>query len=83
MSRWWTYQRERFQLAVNGPLVAVFSLDGFYHSALIGETTTLPGRTEALVEVITPLGFLLLLRSANKFKDAETNGEYRALRPVS
>lgn len=82
MSRWWTYQRERFPLVLNGPLVAVFSLSALYHSALLQETTTLPGWTPALVAVFTTLGFFLLLRIADEFKDAEKDAEYRPHRPV-
>lgn len=82
MHRWWTYQKERFPLAVNGPLVAVFSLGALYHSALLRGAATLPGWRPALVAFLTALGFFLLLRIADEFKDAEKDAEYRPYRPV-
>lgn len=82
MSRWWTYQNERFPLAVNGPLVAVFSLGALYHSALLRDAATLPGWQPALVAFVVALGFFLLLRIADEFKDAEKDAEYRPYRPV-
>lgn len=82
MNRWWTYQKERFPLAVNGPLVAVFSLGALYHSALLRDIATLPGWQPALVAFGTALGFFLLLRVADEFKDAEKDGKYRPYRPV-
>lgn len=82
MNRWWTYQKERFPLAVNGPLVAVFSLGALYHSALLRGATTLPGWKPALAAFVVALGFFLLLRIADEFKDAEKDATYRPYRPV-
>lgn len=82
MNRWWTYQNERFPLAVNGPLVAVFSLGALYHSALLRGAATRPGWRAALVAVVAVLGFFLLLRIADEFKDAEKDAKYRPYRPV-
>ena len=82
MHRWWIYQKERFPLAVNGPLVAVFSLGALYHSALLRDATTLPGWKSALAAFGLALGFFLLLRIADEFKDAEKDAKYRPYRPV-
>lgn len=82
MHRWWTYQRERFPLAVNGPLVAVFSLGALYHSALLRGAETRPGWGAGSVAFVVALGFFLLLRIADEFKDAEKDARYRPYRPV-
>lgn len=82
MHRWWIYQKERFPLAVYGPLVAVFSLGALYHSALLRGAATLPGWRAALVAFVVALGFFLLLRIADEFKDTEKDAEYRPHRPV-
>jgi 4-hydroxybenzoate polyprenyltransferase len=82
MTRWWTYQQERFPIAVNGPLVAVFALGALYHSALLRGAEALPGWTAGLVAFVVALGFFLLLRIADEFKDAEKDAEYRPYRPV-
>jgi len=82
MHRWWTYQKERFPLAVNGPLVAVFSLGALYHSALLRDGRSLSGWRAGLVAFVVALGFFLLLRIADEFKDAEKDAEYRPYRPV-
>lgn len=82
MHRWWTYQQERFPLAVNGPLVAVFSLGALYHSALLRTGAALPGWEAGLVAFVVALGFFLLLRVADEFKDAEKDAQYRPYRPV-
>jgi 4-hydroxybenzoate polyprenyltransferase len=81
MRRWWTYQRERFPLAVYGPLVAVFSLGALGHSArLRGEA--LPAWPAGAVAFVVVLGFFLLLRVADEFKDAEKDARHRPYRPV-
>lgn len=82
LSRWWTYQKERFPLAVNGPLVAVFALGALYHSALLREGAALPGWKAGVVAFGVALGFFLLLRIADEFKDAEKDATYRPYRPV-
>jgi 4-hydroxybenzoate polyprenyltransferase len=82
MHRWWTYQKERFPLAVNGPLVAVFSLSALYHSALLRDGTALPNWRAGVVAFVVALGFFLLLRIADEFKDAEKDATYRPYRPV-
>jgi len=81
MRRWWTYQKERFPLVVNGPLVAVFGLGALYHAALV-RGAALPDWREALVAFVVALGFFLLLRIADEFKDAEKDAKHRPYRPV-
>ncbi len=81
-ARWWIYQKERFPLAVNGPLVAVFSLGALYHAALLQDRVGLPTGREAGVAFVVVLGFFLLLRIADEFKDAEKDAQYRPYRPV-
>lgn len=81
--RWWIYQQERFPLAKHGPLIAVFS------GAAVGYGTVLTGQEMGIALVIpalgafvSSLGFFLLLRIADEFKDYAEDLRYRPYRPV-
>jgi len=83
LHRWWIYQQERFPLAKHGPLIAVFS------GAAVGYGTVLSGADRgialaipALGAFVSSLGFFLLLRIADEFKDYAEDLRYRPYRPV-
>jgi 4-hydroxybenzoate polyprenyltransferase len=82
MSRWVTYQRERFPLAAHGPLVAAFSASAVCYSSLIREGSSLPRAASLLVAFVTSLLFFLQLRIADEFKDFEDDSKYRPYRAV-
>lgn len=80
-NRWWTYQKERFQVFAHGPLILAFSLSAMSYSALLrGETALRP--EAALVAFVTAFLFFLQLRIADEFKDAEDDARWRPYRPV-
>jgi len=81
MQRWWAYQRERFSLAAYGPLGAVFSLGALGHSVRLRDGA-LPGWPAGAVAFVVVLGFFLLLRIADEFKDADKDARHRPYRPV-
>jgi 4-hydroxybenzoate polyprenyltransferase len=82
MSRWVTYQRERFPLAAHGPLVAAFSASAVCYSSLIRGGDSLPRPASLLVAFVTSLLFFLQLRIADEFKDFEDDSKYRPYRAV-
>lgn len=82
MSRWITYQRERFPLAAHGPLVAAFSASAVCYSSLIRGGASLPRPASLLVAFVTSLLFFLQLRIADEFKDFEDDSKYRPYRAV-
>jgi len=82
MSRWITYQRERFPLAAHGPLVAAFSASAVCYSSLIRGGISLPRPASLLVAFVTSLLFFLQLRIADEFKDFEDDSTYRPYRAV-
>ena len=81
MSRWITYQRERFPLAAHGPLVAAFSASAVCYSSLI-RGGSFPRAASLLVAFVTSLLFFLQLRIADEFKDYEDDSRYRPYRAV-
>lgn len=82
MSRWITYQRERFPLAAHGPLVAAFSASAVCYSSLVRGGASLPRPASLLVAFVTSLLFFLQLRIADEFKDFEDDSKYRPYRAV-
>jgi 4-hydroxybenzoate polyprenyltransferase len=82
VSRWWTYQRERFPLFGHGPLVAAFSFSAVAYSSLLRGEALLPALTTWLVAFLTSLAFFMQLRIADEFKDFEEDSRYRPYRPV-
>ncbi len=82
MSRWWTYQRERFPLAAHGPLIAAFSFCAVSYSRMLrGESGLAPWQSLA-VAFVTCVLFFLQLRIADEFKDIEEDTRFRPYRPV-
>jgi 4-hydroxybenzoate polyprenyltransferase len=82
MSRWLTYQRERFPLVAHAPLVAAFSVSAVCFSRLVRGQPGLPPAPALLVAFATALIFFLQLRIADEFKDYEDDLRYRPYRPV-
>ena len=82
MTRWITYQRERFPLAAHGPLVAAFSASAVCYSSLLRGEGTVPRTPALLVAFVTSLLFFLQLRIADEFKDFEDDSKYRPYRAV-
>jgi len=82
VGRWWTYQKERFPIFVNGPLIFVFSLSAVSYSSLLRGHIALPSLPVTLTAFLTCFFFFLLLRIADEFKDYEEDAKYRAYRPV-
>ncbi|HEV8378906.1 MAG TPA: UbiA family prenyltransferase [Tepidisphaeraceae bacterium] len=80
LSRWWTYQRERFPIFAHGLLIAAFSSSAVSYSAL------LRGQAPRLVSIgvafVTCFLLFLQLRIADEFKDFDEDSRYRPYRPV-
>ncbi len=82
MTRWWTYQKERFPLAQHGPLIFAFSFSGLCFSSLLRGEMAWPEPQQLATAFITALLFFLQLRIADEFKDFEEDARYRPYRPV-
>jgi len=82
MSRWWTYQKERFPLSLNATLIFVFSLSAVSYSSLLRGNAELPSLAVTLVAFLSCLLFFFELRVADEFKDFEEDLKYRPYRPV-
>jgi 4-hydroxybenzoate polyprenyltransferase len=80
MSRWWTYQRERFPIFGHGLLIAAFSSSAVSYSALLRGHS--PRLLSIAVAFITCFLFFLQLRIADEFKDFDEDSRYRPYRPV-
>jgi len=81
-NRWWTYQRERFPLAANAPLIAAFSFSAISYSSMLRGPGVLPDPGAATVAFFSAFFFFLQLRFADEFKDFEEDSRYRPYRPV-
>lgn len=80
LSRWWTYQRERFPLHQHGPLVALLSIAAVSYAAILTGTSVQP--TAVAGAFVVGLTSFLLLRIADEVKDADLDAQYRPHRPV-
>ena len=80
MRRWYVYQRERFPLLANGPLIAAFALSAVTFSALLRGGS--PSWQSAVVAFVVSLLLFFQLRVADEFKDAEEDAAHRPYRPV-
>ena len=81
-SRWWIYQRERFPLLTQGPVIAAFSFSAVSFSALSRHRAGTPPAGAVMVAFVTSFVFFLQLRIADEFKDADDDARYRPYRPV-
>ncbi len=82
LKRWWIYQHERFPLAIQGPLILLFSWSGVAYSVMLRDPDALPSLSAAVVAFLSCLIFFLQLRIADEFKDFEEDRQYRPYRPV-
>jgi hypothetical protein len=82
LSRWWTYQRERFPIFAHGPLIAAFSFSAVSYSAMLRGPGNFPSLAAIVVAFGTSFLFFLELRIADEFKDFEEDARYRPYRPV-
>ena len=75
------YQRERFPLVAHGPLILSFSFCAVaFSSHLRGAGWAHPGAVA--VACVSSLLFILQLRIADEFKDADEDARWRPYRPV-
>ncbi len=82
LNRWWIYQQERFPVAVNGVLIAVFSSSAVSYSILLQDKRQIPPASSLIVAFVSVFCFFLQLRIADEFKDFEDDARYRPYRPV-
>ena len=82
LSRWWTYQRERFPVLAHAPLIAAFSLSSVTCSALLRDPQASPRWSSWVVAFVVSFTLFLQLRVADEFKDAEEDAAHRPYRPV-
>ncbi|HEU4451725.1 MAG TPA: hypothetical protein VFZ18_10200 [Longimicrobiaceae bacterium] len=81
-SRLWTYQRERFPLAMYAPMVIVFTASAAYYSRFArGAEGFIPADRFA-VGAFTALVFFAWLRILDEHKDADIDRRYRPELPV-
>ena len=73
LSKWNTYQKERFPLAVYGLLIATLTLSA---GAVVGNYE------HTLAGFIMAIGIFMLLRIADEFKDYEDDCNFRSYRAV-
>lgn len=80
LSRWWTYQRERFPVLGHGPLILAFSSGAVCFSALLRNGA--PQWKPLVVAFISSLLFFFQLRVDDEHKDFEDDARWRPYRPV-
>jgi len=76
-NRWRIYQRERFPLLTQGPVIAAFSFSAVSFSALLRHRPGPPPAGAVLVAFVTSFVFFPQLRIADEFKDADDDARYR------
>lgn len=81
-ARLWTYQRERFPLAVYLPLIGISAACAAMYSAAASGRPGLPPLPVLAVTTLTAIGFFFLLRVADEHKDAEVDVRSRPELPV-
>jgi 4-hydroxybenzoate polyprenyltransferase len=82
MTRWWTYQSERFPLLAHGPLIAAFSFCAVSYSRLLRGGAGIPPWPALAAAFVICLLFFLQLRIADEFKDLDEDTRWRPYRPV-
>lgn len=80
MSRWWTYQRERFPVVAHGALILAFSASAVALSALLRRDWPRPAAF--VVAFVSAFLFFFELRVFDEFKDADDDRRFRPYRPV-
>jgi 4-hydroxybenzoate polyprenyltransferase len=83
LTRYWTYQRERFPLATHGLVVLVLAAGGIGVSLLArGESWSAAALRPAVVAFGVALGAFFQLRVADEYKDFADDLRFRPYRPV-
>lgn len=82
LSRFWTYQSERFPFLAHGPLIAVFSFSAIAYSRLCRGATGFIDWKIYLAGVFCTVTLFLLVRIFDEHKDAEDDALYRPELPV-
>lgn len=82
LSKWWTYQKERFPVLAHGLLIAAFSFSAVAYSAMLRGQFEVPAWQSLLVAFVTCFLIFLQLRIADEFKDIEEDTKYRPYRAV-
>lgn len=82
ITRWWTYQKERFPVLAYGLVVAAFTFSGLSLSAALRGAPGLPSLHTFLVAFLTSLMLFAQLRIADEFKDHDDDCKYQPERPV-
>ena len=82
LERWRIYQRERFPLALHGPVIAAFALSATSFALLARQQLGLPGLKPFLAAFVSSLAFFFQLRIADEWKDSAEDARFRAYRPV-
>ena len=82
LNRLWQYQRERFPLFAHGFALAAFTLAALSVSASFEQVRSWPDVITFTASFTSVLGFFLLLRIADEFKDAGDDARFRSDRPV-
>ena len=82
LERWRIYQRERFPLALHGPVIAAFALSATTFVLLARQQLRLPGLKPFLAAFVSSLAFFFQLRIADEWKDSAEDARFRAYRPV-
>src|SRR5579862_4811635 len=81
-NRWWTYQRERFPVFADAPVIAAFSFSAVSYSTLIRGAHNFLAWKPCVVAFGSSFLFFLQLRIADEFKDFEEDSRYRPYRAV-
>src|SRR5689334_10307383 len=79
LRRLWIYQGERFPILANSVLVVALTI-GVSGFASAGRGW--PSSARLAAAFVVALGFFMLLRIADEFKDAADDAAYRPYRPV-
>ena len=85
MSKWWTYQKERFPLMQYIPMMFAFGFCGVSYSLHLNNSQarlsdiSIP---QYIAAVVTTLLWFMLMRIADEHKDFEEDAKYRPYRPI-
>ncbi|NJL06116.1 MAG: hypothetical protein HC911_14675 [Chloroflexaceae bacterium] len=82
LSRWWTYQDERFPLKQYLPLVSIFTVAMLSVAAALRGAAGMPSLAVLLAATLSTLLLFLQLRIADEFKDYMSDCAYRRYLPV-
>lgn len=81
-NRWWTYQRERFPLAVFVPLAILVAISALAYSAILRGMHVFPGALAAVASTTSAFLLYLQMRVLDELKDFEDDRQFRPYRAV-